>query len=183
MFCLYCHDIIFVWYINRCLKCHTNCTVMRVIMPYLNFYPYSGFIVTYVLLQLSFWWIMHTMFIMWSILFPFHFKNTARRGRAKYFLLVALAVGIVLPFIPFIAAQTTGGFTYGMIIPPLCSPVELAVTYYSLVLPISIMLVLGVSMMAVVLRTIMKVSIVLLFVVHYNYNLLCKILAETGHHS
>ena len=113
---------------------------------------------TYVVLQLSFWWLVHVVSFSWGVLFPFHFKRAVNSGHTKYILMIVLPTGLILPCLTFITALVESIYYREPGLPPFCYPFGLDVAYYTLALPVSIMLTIVVLLTSVVLMKIVKVS-------------------------
>ena len=91
------------------------------------------------------------------VLFPMHFKHLTESGKTKYILGVVLAIGFILPSESFINEFLTGGYEDGLFILPFCASKLLKNIFYTMEVPITIVLAAGVCCMAAVLREIIKV--------------------------
>ena len=119
----------------------------------------AGFVLTYSLLMITLWWLFHVAFHLWNTFLPPYFKYSAEWNRRKLIVIVvALVIGIVISFVPFIAAESDEGFSDPLVIPPVCLPDKTSVLFFSLILIVSILLALGVTFMTLLLRNIIKVN-------------------------
>ena len=96
---------------------------------------------------------MTTLF--WKVKFPFHAKRL-ERSRIIHLLVVLLA--LFVPTIPVIASFSTGGFVSSNNPPILCVSRSRGAAYYTLALPISIIIATGTLLLVTVLITVIKVS-------------------------
>lgn len=135
----------------------------------------AGMVFTYTLIQLTVWWLFHTASLFWKIQFPFHARASQR---IKCIHISCFIVGILIPLIPIIASvaksaakfdSSSGmgsfldrglGFTVTRFPPVLCTGSDKDVVFYSVVMPIDIVLSVGCSMLIIMFWTIHKVSFV-----------------------
>ena len=108
----------------------------------------SGVLDVYAEVQIAVFWIFQVIITFWRLVYPFHAKYWERRGIMKYIHIVVLIAGLIVPSTPVIAAFSTGGFIYIDYL-PVCTPRAIAVTYYSILLPASLMLAFGITLMLV----------------------------------
>ena len=122
----------------------------------------AGILFFYGLLQLTVWWFCHVVSLFWEIQFPFHARSFKTAGHVKYIHIAMVIVGLVLPTLPVIVAFTAGtpstrGFGMTRFPPILCTSLESNSAFYSLVLPINILIAIGVPLVIVISWTIHKV--------------------------
>ena len=130
----------------------------------------AGMVFYYCLFQLAVWWFCHVVSLFWKIRFPFHARSFETAHRLKYIHIVMVIVGLVLPTLPVIVAFTAGtpstrGFGLTRFPPILCTSLERDSTFYSLVLPINILLAVGVPLLIIIFWIIHKVYPHLIFTV------------------
>jgi len=114
----------------------------------------------YSLFQLSVWWFCHVVSLFWKI--PFHAKSFEATHCLKYIHIAMVIVGLVLPTLPVIVAFTAGnpsssGFVLTSFPPILCTRLQRDPTFYSLVLPINILLAIGIPLLIIIFWIIHKV--------------------------
>ena len=107
--------------------------------------------------------------LFWKIRFPFHARSFETAHRIKYIHITMVIVGLVLPTLPVIVAFTAGnpstrGFGLTRFPPILCTSLQSDPTFYSLVLPINIVLAIGVPLLIVLFWIIHKVYAFILYV-------------------
>ena len=89
-----------------------------------------------------------------------HAKTFETSRRVKYVHITMVVVGLVLPTLPVIVTFTTGDpSSFGMTrFPPiLCTGLQKDSTFYSLVLPINILMIIGIPLLIIIFWTIHKV--------------------------
>ena len=139
----------------------------------------AGIVFYYSLFQLTVWWFCHEVSIFWKIRFPIHAKTFETSHRVKYVHITMVVVGLALPILPVIVTFTTGdpsGFGMTRFPPILCTSLQKDSTFYSLVLPINILTIIGTPLLIIIFWTIHKVMAV------YTHNgawewCICSVLA------
>lgn len=117
----------------------------------------------YVTLQLALWWIFQVLMLFWKLLFPFHARMWERRGRFKYIHIVMVVSGVLLSFLPVLMSLVLGkGYKGVDYLPQLCAPSNTIVGYYTLMLPGSLILAVGVTLLWIVAWKVIKVMFTLL---------------------
>jgi len=119
----------------------------------------AGIVFYYGIFQLAVWWFCHVVSLFWKIRFPFHARSFETAHRIKYIHITMVIVGLVLPTLPVIVAFTAGnpstrGFRLTRF---LCTSWQRDPTFYSLVLPINIVLAIGVPLLIILFWIIHKV--------------------------
>ena len=106
----------------------------------------AGFIVWYSMMQFILLWIMHISFIFWKIYFPMStiLKNIRR---TKYIHGICLIAAVLLPLISPMASHLKDGFVIGSFPPFFCVGNNNAVSFYTLLLPLNILLGVGTSLL------------------------------------
>ena len=134
---------------------------------------YTGVVYYYSLLQIAVFWFCHVLILFWKIRFPFHSWSFQVANRVKYIHITVIALAILVPFIPIIATMSqnaygkstaqavTDGLGFGIArFPPIfCLGRNANTTFYSLILPILAILIVGMTMLITLFWTIHKVSI------------------------
>ena len=110
------------------------------------------------------WWFCHVVSLFWGIQFPFHFRSFKIAHRVKYIHIPMMIVGLVLPALPVIVAFSAGepsrrGFGLSTFPPTNCDSLQSApATFYSLVLPVNLILVTGIPLLVIIFWIIHKVN-------------------------
>lgn len=145
-------------------------------------------VVSYILLQIAFWWLIHATVILWKLQFPFHARSFENSGKMKYVHISSVIAGLLLPLISPIISMAdfavdlssnevlqsqnisfvSGGLGYGLIRFPsiLCSAIDRYALYYSNILPINLMVIVGITELILVFRIIHKVRLSLVCLVN-----------------
>ena len=133
----------------------------------------------YILLQLAVWWVFHTSVLFWKIMFPFHANSFTKR--LKYIHAVYVVLGFIIPLTPVIVsmsqfavasnnAANNGtssselfldgglGFSNSRYPPILCASSSTDVVFYSLILPLSLIQIIGTTFIILMIWKIRKVK-------------------------
>ena len=135
--------------------------------------------VWYAILQTTIWWLFHTTALCWKICFPMHARSFQKAQKIKYLHAACVVAGLILPLAPIVASMAkfaadlqsdpllqarnvtflSGGLGYGQVrFPPvLCSGTDGDALYYSTILPINIMVIIGLTELVLLFRIIQKV--------------------------
>lgn len=147
-------------------------------------YILTGMLFSYILLQLTLWWLFHATVMLWKLQFPFHARSFENSGRMKHIHIACIVSGLLIPTVSLIASMadfavdlrsndllqsknitfTSGGLGYGLIRSPpiLCSATDKNTLYYSNIFPVNVMVIIGITELIFVFRIIHKVSSTLL---------------------
>ena len=117
-----------------------------------------GAIFHYTSMQQSLLWFFHIVAVFWGTKFPFHAKSFQRKGHFKYVHAAMLITSIVLPFVPVAVVQGTGGSTLAQIPAFLCSARSPEAFFYSFILPVSIIVATGLSLVVLIFQVIVHVT-------------------------
>ena len=121
-------------------------------------FSFAGGVLYYILLQASLWWIFHVSALFWKVLFPLHSKSFETAHRTKYIHMIMVVLALLIPLIPVITSEVKGGYTMTRFPPFLCTGSDADATFYSLVLPITIILATGASILVFIFWKINKVD-------------------------
>ena len=116
-----------------------------------------GTTVYYLLAQLTMLWIFQVVVTFWRLVFPYHSNYWERRGIMKYIHIAAVLSCLVLPAVMPIATFSTGGYVSVDYLPQLCTPLSVPVFHFSLVIPTSIILATGLSLICTYTWILIKV--------------------------
>jgi hypothetical protein len=127
-------------------------------------------ILYYCMLQLNLWWVFHVTILFWKILFPFHSMRYVKKMYQIH--IVCVLVGIIFPLLPVLAtithsqivdyAATEGlpsglGFGLATFPPVLCYALNKDVVFYSFILPVTLLMFWGITVLLVIIWAIYKV--------------------------
>ena len=133
----------------------------------------------YVLLQLVLWWFFHTTLLFWKIYFTIHAHTYEVSNKIRYVKIAIFTLSLVVPLIAVIGPMAnfamdvksdallqsrnitfiSGGLGFRFIrIPPLlCTGRDRNTVYYSTVLPVNILMLVGITEMILIFYSIHKV--------------------------
>ena len=120
---------------------------------------YLGATIVYLLVQVVVLWFSHCVMTFWNIKFPFHASTHKHTNTIKYIHATVLVMGLVIPGVPVAAAFATGGFVLTSFPPITCTVRDRDALFYSIILPVCIVVASGVSLLVLVLDEIFKVSV------------------------
>ena len=95
--------------------------------------------------------------LFWKVQFPLHSRSYEKARRIKYIHLICVILALVLPLVPVITVASKGGFTITRYPTFLCTGSDADATYYTIVLPIVIILGIGTTVLVLVFWKIHKV--------------------------
>ena len=96
-------------------------------------------------------WLCHVAILFWKVKFPFHAKRFESNGYIRYIHAMTIFAVCVMPLGTLGAVLGSGGFTISRFPPVACYARSNAATFYSFILPISIAMAVGVSLIAIIL--------------------------------
>ena len=96
--------------------------------------------------------------IFWGVKFPLHSRSFKKNNRMKYIHLTYVVLALLLPLVPVFMNAFKGGYTMGRNPPILCTGSDAGANFYSLVLPINIILGIGTNLLIVIFWKIHKVG-------------------------
>ena len=99
----------------------------------------------------------HSASLFWGIWFPFHYRKYKQNGYLKYIHFSTVAIAVLAPLIPGLS-QLSKGFVQTRFPTSTCVGRSGSVYYYTLLLPVSILLGVTVSLLVLIYWTIVKVT-------------------------
>ena len=130
---------------------------IKFIIIYVILLHVVGIAFHYFLLQLLLWWLCHITAVFQGTLFPLHTKGLQSRKKLKYIHVTMFILGWVLPVGPTaIIAHTGITLTRSPII--LCTGHNANAIFGAMVVPISIVIASGATMLVFILWTVIKVG-------------------------
>lgn len=120
---------------------------------------YVGAVFYYCLFQLAMFWFCHLLALFWKTNFPFHSRSFQKSHRMKYLHITSVAIGILVPLAPVVvtmaqfshgkssAEAVKGGLGFGITrFPPLlCTGRDGDTIFYSLIVPIDVIVMIGMA--------------------------------------
>lgn len=129
--------------------------------------PYSsctGVVFYYVVIQLLFWWLWHTIAVFWTVVRPFQKERTSTQRKHGYIHAGLVLATLILPVLPILIVvfaskeyRYQSSFTLTRSPPILCSGIDLHTNFWGVIFPTSLILGLGTNLLVLILRTVIKV--------------------------
>ena len=118
-------------------------------------------------------WLCHVLAIFWGLKFPFHARAFQTARRTKYVHITCVIISMLFPVIPVVATMikyshgksfgeaTKGGLGFGIVrFPPIfCQGRDKDTVFYTLILPIVVILLVGMTVLILIFWIIHKVGI------------------------
>ena len=112
----------------------------------------------FLLLHISLLWLCHVMMMFAKLKWPIYARKIALAGNCKYIHAASLILLTLIPIILIIVVFVrSGGFSMLNFPPLFCFSKEKDMIYYFIILPISVLLAAGSSLLAVIIYIINKV--------------------------
>ena len=140
----------------------------------------AGMVFVYAILQSAVWWLIHTTALLWKIRYPFHARSFQVSHKTRFICIACIMSGLLIPLVPILTTMVdfsidlqtntvlqkmnvsflSGGLGFSMYrFPPiLCAGKNANVVYYSAILPINIIVIVGLTELIILLWTIHKVN-------------------------
>ena len=117
---------------------------------------YTGILQVYGVMQITLLIAFHALGLCWGILFPFHYRTFKLAGRIKYIHVTSVVLALVLPAIPSLLHLISG---YGIGPGPFdaCVGRNSIVTFFTVILPLSILMAIATSALVIIFWKILKV--------------------------
>ena len=117
---------------------------------------YAGIVDTYGIVQLTLWVAFHALGLCWGIVFPFHYRRFKIEGRIKYIHVTTVVFALVFPAILALLNLIDG---YSIAPGPIdaCTGRNVTITYFTTILPVSVLLAVATSVLVILFWKIFKV--------------------------
>jgi len=136
----------------------------------------------YVIFQMVVWWVIHTAILFWIVMFPFHSKRYLKSNKKQWIHAVCVVIGLLVPLVAIVTTlgkhaadsvqqasnETSAGnlFVSGGMgyfnprYPPIaCINSNQVVAFYSLILPMSLCIGIGATLMVLIIWRLHRVSV------------------------
>lgn len=133
---------------------------------------HAGIVNIYGLIQLTLPSVFHSFGLFWSIVFPFHYRRFKLEKKIKYVHITTLVLVLALPVFPALL-HLIDGYSVGLGPFYTCIGRNTVVTYFTFILPISIILAIATSLMIIIFWTIFKVYMGNIIILYHNNNYCC----------
>lgn len=133
-------------------------------------FHFVGIVFYYVVMQLLLWWLWHTLAVFWAVTWPFHAKKFNISRNTKYLHIGFVVASLLLPVGPvliilFVTRTPTlemAGYTVTRSPPFVCAGHDITVNFWAFIFPISVLLAIGVTMLVLIMRIVIRVTLYLL---------------------
>ena len=117
-----------------------------------------GIVSIYLVAQFILLVVFHALGLGWSILFPFHYRRFKATRKIKFIHVATIVLGVVVPIIPALLLLIHG---YTITSGPIgyCVARDIDTTYFTLALPISILMAITTSVFIILFWRLLKVII------------------------
>jgi hypothetical protein len=104
------------------------------------------------------WGGLHAGFVFWGLRYPFSYRTFKLLGRARYAHIISVLVAVLLP-LPAALIHLKGGYVITANPSLTCAGRNTDYTYYTFVLPLSVMLTITTCLIVLIFWTLLKVSV------------------------
>ena len=105
---------------------------------------------------MSIWGGLHAGFLFWSIKYPFNYRMFKLAGRTRYAHIISVVLAVVVP-LPLALAHLKSGFIITANPSLVCVGRNRDYTYYTFILPISIIVAITSNLLVLIFWTVLKV--------------------------
>lgn len=113
----------------------------------------TGLVFTYCLEQISMWAMLHAVFLFWGVRYPFNYRQLRVSGRIRYTHIISVVLAIVVPLFPALI-NLKGGYVLTTIPSLACAGRSTEYIYYTIILPVSVILAIITCLLALIVWTI-----------------------------
>ena len=117
-----------------------------------------GIIFMYGIAQLGLFVLFHAVGLCWGIAFPFHYRRFQAEEKLKYIHITTVLIALLLPSVPALL-HLKEGYSVSNTPTTVCFGRSMAVTFFSLILPLSIILAITTSIFVIMFWIILKVNL------------------------
>lgn len=119
-------------------------------------FKHTGIVFIYGLAQIGLLILFHAVGLCWGVVFPFHFRRFKAKEKLKYIHITTVLLALFLPTIPALLHLKEG---YSITNTPttVCLGQSVAITFFSLLLPLSVILAVVTSILVTMFWIILKV--------------------------
>lgn len=115
-----------------------------------------GFVFNYCLEQVSIWAVLHATFLFWGVRFPFSYRQLKVRNKVRSAHIISVLLAVVVP-LPAGLIHLRDGFVFTSNPSNGCTGRNLDLTFYTTVIPVSIIVGITACLLVVVLWILFKV--------------------------
>ena len=105
----------------------------------------------FIVILVSFLWLSHTSVFFWGIFWPLHQHTFKKRGRMRYVHIIIVIVSVLLSLTAVIPLQFSEGYGINIQTYYRCDVRGVKDSFYAILLPIDIILIIGLSMLTAII--------------------------------
>ena len=113
-------------------------------------------------MQGSLWWILNIIAIFWKVQIPFHSRYYDNMNRTRYIHIACVIIALIFPVVAPVTLSIEGGFIIARFPPIVCAGRDVAATFYTTVLPATLIYAIGTTLILLILWKIRRVSFLVL---------------------
>lgn len=117
----------------------------------------AGLVFTYSLQQICIWGALHAAFIYWGMRYPFSYRMFKISGRIRYVHVISVILAVVAP-LPGALIHLKDGYIITANPSVICAGRNTDYTYYTFILPLSVVLAITMCLLVLIFWTVLKVS-------------------------
>ena len=117
---------------------------------------FAGFVFMYALQQICIWGGIHAGFLFWVLKYPFSYRTFKLTNRIRYAHVISVLLAVVLP-LPGALIHLKGGFVVTGNPALVCAGRNTDYTYYTFILPLSVILAVTTCLLVLIFSIILKV--------------------------
>lgn len=122
-------------------------------------YTSAGVVFSYTLEQICVWTTLHALFLYWGIAFPFSYRHLRISGKLRTAHIICVLLGLIIPLSAALIPLIDGHIV--TVHPTLaCGVRNTDITFYTFILPLSILLAGTTCLLALMFWTIFRVCII-----------------------
>ena len=115
-------------------------------------------IFSYGLQQITMWGGLHATFLFWAVVFPFSYRQLKLSGRMRYAHIISVILAVVVPIPAALVHLLIDGYSASFSPTITCNGRNQDVTYYTFILPSSIIMCVITCLLVAIVWTIFKVQ-------------------------
>ena len=106
---------------------------------FLNNIIYAGVTYVYSLWQVNIWMLLFAVVLFWGVRYPFNYRMTKNTGKIRYVHIASVALAVFFPLVA-VLVNLRDGYMISFDSPHICVGRDLNYSYYTFLLPLSIVL-------------------------------------------
>ena len=128
------------------------------VMTSVIYFFYAGVAFNYAVVQGCTWAMLHAIFLFWGVVFPFSYRQLRISGRIRHAHIISIILAVVIP-LPAGLIHLVDGYIFTANPAFACAGRNLDITFYTFILPISVIICITACLLVLILWTIFKVCV------------------------